>query len=309
MLKNKKLLNMADRLLNIPYRILFLFAHKSVKRSQQKKKYYFSVCSIFKDEAKYLHEWIEYNRIVGIDHLYLYNNNSTDDFHRILAPYINEGYITLVEWPKQHAQMEAYEHCYENHKQDTNWLAFFDIDEFICPLRETDIKDFLRKYEGYPAVMVYWLLFGTNGQLKPEPSKLVTEQFTCSWDQMNGTGKMILSTNQRYAPTHIYHHHMYCRFNILGLTIIVPMINEHRKFIFFPQLYKTPSQNTIQLNHYFSKSYEEYVFKINKGDVASQYNEEIRNKIDFFYNHECGNKTENKAIFRFMIKLKLALLQ
>ena len=87
------------------------------------------------------------------------------------------------------------------------------------------------------------------------------------------------------------------------------MITEHYKFVFFPQIYKSPKKNTIQLNHYWSKSYEEFSDKIAKGSVARKQNEEIRKRIQFFYSHEQGNKVENKAIFRFIIKLKLALQQ
>lgn len=306
-IKNRKCLAIIENLLNIPYKILFLYARRK-ERLTSKKKYYFSVCCIFKDEAKYLGEWIEYNRIIGVDHIYMYNNNSTDDFRSIIDSY-NGGYITLIDWPKDYAQMEAYEDCYNQYREETNWLAFWDIDEFVCPFYDTDIKDFVKRYEGYPALMVYWMLFGTNGLMKPDANKLVIEQFTCSHEHLDGTGKIILSTNKNYSPTHIYHHHIFCRYRLMGFVLKIPMITEHYKFVFFPQIYKAPKRNTIQLNHYWSKSYEEFSDKIAKGDVARKENEEIRKRIQFFYNHEQGNIVENKVIFRFLIKLKLALLE
>ena len=91
-------------------------------------------------------EWIEYNRILGVDHIYMYNNNSTDNYYQILNRYIKDGFVSVFEWPKNYAQMEAYEDCYNRYRNDTNWLAFWDIDEFICPLYETNIKDFMKKY-------------------------------------------------------------------------------------------------------------------------------------------------------------------
>lgn len=308
MIKNKTCLSVIEYALNVSYQLLFLFIRRKIKKNNR-KKFYFSVCCIFKDEAPYLREWIEYNKIIGTDHLYMYNNNSTDDFLQTISTYIDEGYVTLVNWSKQYAQMEAYENCYVNYKNETNWLAFWDIDEFVCPLQDTNIKEFLKRYEGYPAVIIYWLLFGTNGLLQSEPNKLVTEQFTCAWEHLDGTGKIILSTNIQYTPTHIYHHHIYCKYRLAGFDLKIPMITEHKKFVFFPQIYKAPKKNTIQLNHYWSKSYEEYIKKIAKGDVAKMENEEIRQKSQFFYNHEQGNRVENKAIFRFIIKLKLALQQ
>ena len=41
-------------------------------------KYYFSICAIFKDESLSIKEWIEYHKLIGVEHFYLYNNNSTD---------------------------------------------------------------------------------------------------------------------------------------------------------------------------------------------------------------------------------------
>lgn len=54
------------------------------------KQYKVSVCAIFKNEAPYLKEWIEFNRIVGVEHFYLYNNNSEDNYEEIIAPYIKK---------------------------------------------------------------------------------------------------------------------------------------------------------------------------------------------------------------------------
>ena len=54
------------------YKLRYRFVH--VK--PQDKKYNVAVCAIFKNEAPYLKEWIEFNHLVGVEHFYLYNNNS-----------------------------------------------------------------------------------------------------------------------------------------------------------------------------------------------------------------------------------------
>jgi len=48
--------------------------------------HFLSICTIFKNEARYLREWIEFHRLVGVDHFYLYENRSEDDFAPVLAP-------------------------------------------------------------------------------------------------------------------------------------------------------------------------------------------------------------------------------
>ena len=71
------------------------------------KKYKVAICAIFKNEALYLKEWIEYHKIVGVEHFYLYNNNSEDNYEAILAPYIQDGTVTLTQWTQNQAQMQC----------------------------------------------------------------------------------------------------------------------------------------------------------------------------------------------------------
>ena len=57
------------------------------------------MCALFKNEGRYLREWLEYHRLVGVDYFYLYDNGSRDRSVQVLQPYIREGLITLVPWP------------------------------------------------------------------------------------------------------------------------------------------------------------------------------------------------------------------
>lgn len=283
------------------YSLLFFF-----KRSKKREvKYYFSVCAIFKNESIYLKEWIEYHKLIGVDHIYLYNNFSTDDYLSVLDEYITADYVTLTDWFVERGQMSAYENCYSLCKNETQWLMFLDLDEFICPKIDTDIKTWVKKYEKFPSVIVYWLMFGTNGIVEQDSAKLVIEQFTCSWSSVRNVGKIILNTN--FEPVKVYHHDIFCKLNFLGLKFKLPPINENRQFVVYPGLEKCPKNGTIQINHYWSKSLNEYVRKIDKGDIFSEANEEIRKNMSFFYWHEHQNIAENKIIWRFLVELKVRL--
>ena len=59
-----------------------------------------SVTAIFRDEAPYLREWIEYHKLLGVEHFYLYNNLSQDKCNEVLAPYVKNGEVDLIEWPE-----------------------------------------------------------------------------------------------------------------------------------------------------------------------------------------------------------------
>lgn len=130
------------------------------------KKYQLSVCAVFKNEAPYLKEWIEYHQLIGVNHFYLYDCGSTDNFTRILRPYIRKGVVTLTRWPefcKENAdclfkwalmtQIPAYENALLLHAvKETEWLTFLNVDEFLVPMHGNRITDVLDRYQEYSGV-------------------------------------------------------------------------------------------------------------------------------------------------------------
>ena len=57
------------------------------------------IATMFYNEAPYLKEWIEYHRLAGVDHFWMYNNNSTDHWQEVLQPYIAEKLVEVIDWP------------------------------------------------------------------------------------------------------------------------------------------------------------------------------------------------------------------
>lgn len=99
--------------------------------------YDLAVTAIFKDEGKYLKEWLDYHLLAGVEHFYLYNNDSSDDYKEVLAPYIEKGFVTLTEWPGRLMMYPAYSDALDKHRFDCRYMAFFDIDEFVYPKKLT----------------------------------------------------------------------------------------------------------------------------------------------------------------------------
>ncbi len=133
------------------------------------KKFNLSICTLFRNESKYLKEWIEYHRLVGVDHFYLYNNGSMDNFTEILTPYFKEGLITLIQWPdlvREQSEENAYKWAlstqvtaYENAVKiwaikESKWLVFLDVEEFLVPAENSNLKQILEMYEDSPAVIL-----------------------------------------------------------------------------------------------------------------------------------------------------------
>jgi hypothetical protein len=268
------------------------------------KKYYLSICGIFKDEAHIMREWIEYHKVLGVEHFYLYNNFSTDNYNEVLKPYVETGIVTLIDWPIPLGQMKAYKNCFDTFGKDSQWLAYIDFDEFICPYKELTVSDWLRKYENYPAIAIYWKMFGTSGQIKHDPARLNIEQYTVSWPKLYIGAKVICNTDYTisdYASMHTFP----TTLNFLGINFIIPPVNEFQNFLKW-NIHRTGYNKdfSMQINHYWSKSYSDYYDKkIGKGSACENY----EHTMEQFWWHENQNCSSDYKIYRFLVALKIAL--
>ena len=57
----------------------------------------------------------------------------------------------------------------------------------------------------------------------------------------------------------------------------------------------------IQINHYYTKSYKEYIEKIQKGDVYFEYNS---HSLDAFFYHDGKAVSSDYSIYKYLIELK-----
>jgi glycosyl transferase family 92 len=210
-------------------------------------RHYLSVCAIYRDEAAYLREWIELHRLVGVERFFLYDNRSTDEHREVLAPYVEEGFVTLHDWPMPQGQLAAYEHCIAEHRAESRWIAFIDLDEFLFSPTGRPLPELLVEYEQWPAVGVNWAVFGPSGHVA-KPSSPVIESYVERLNvAANRTIKSIVDP-ARVAHCAGVHRFTYDR---LGT------VDENQYPIFGGQT-KSVSFQRLRINHYFTKSVEEY---------------------------------------------------
>ena len=215
-------------------------------RKMEKKKYYLSLCSIFKNEGKYMKEWLDFHLIVGFEHFYLYNNFSSDNYQKVLKPYIEKGIVTLIDWPYQHGQMAAYNDCIKRFQKESNWIAFMDLDEFAVPVEYSNVRDWLKNYEKFPCVLGFYRDFSSSGRLKDDEHKPVVEQFVVCSDFVSPS--MFLNTSwtdyiKEYRISH------FCRFKFFN-----KVCPENAGFLC--RWHKQPKKISFQFNHYHSKSFD-----------------------------------------------------
>jgi len=215
-------------------------------------QYELTVCAIFQNEARWLQEWIEYHSVVGVEHFYLYSDGSNDGYCEVLAPYILEGRVDLVEWnrspfgPQQH---QAYIACLEDRGHESKWIAFIDIDEFLVPMCEESVVDVLRDYEEYPALAVNWITFGTCGVKELASDELLIEKLTrCAEDNhwYNGFIKSIVKPSET-AELVTSHNFLYSGGRLAVGTDYVPVK---------PDVMRNEScpLDRLRINHYWGRT-------------------------------------------------------
>lgn len=292
------------RFKRLAYPICNLFYHivtTIVPVRNKVTKHFFSLVLIFKDEAPYLKEWIEYHLILGVDHFYLYNNNSSDHYLAILQPYTDRGLITLVEWPEYPGQYSAYLHWYKSYRQETHWVSFIDADEFLCPISEVSLQDVMKHYEKFPVILTYWKLFGTNGQLKHDKERLVIEQYTHCRPKLFTEGKIIYNTRFDAASDFISMHGLETKWH----GIRIPPVNTFGKFVIW-DFHRAGRHKValLQLNHYWSKAFDSWNIKYEKGSIekGTKYKD-----FKFFKNIELACTSTDYTIWRYLTLLKIKL--
>ncbi len=146
-------------------------------------RYGLAVTAILKDEGHYLREWLDYHILAGVEHFYLYDNDSPDDYAAIIAPYVAAGLVTSVKLSGGSAQYAAYNFAVREHRFQCRYMAFIDLDEFLYPKNTTGtitetLDGILEQFPQASGVAVNWQLYGSNGARTADYSRGVLERFT-----------------------------------------------------------------------------------------------------------------------------------
>lgn len=135
-----------------------------------------AVGAVFRDESKWLLEWLEYHRLVGVSRFYLADNNVDEAesarSRRWLAPYLRAGLVELFPFPCRTREVQhlCYRHILHTYAAEADWLALIDLDEFLLPVRGEWLPRMLTDYEGrgVGGLTVHLAVYGSSG-LKKSP--------------------------------------------------------------------------------------------------------------------------------------------
>ena len=207
---------------------------------------YLSACLCFRNSGAYLAEWLAFYTVLGVEHFYLYNNDSADDFAFAIAPYVRRRMATLINHPGRGVQHAVYAHCLQEFGPQTKWMIFCDDDEFLFPVTDASLPEALVPYEGYAGVGVAWMMYGSSGHTV-QPKGLVIENYLRRAALPDPHVKCIVRPEQVVEPVVAAH-----QFRTRGALMVDEKFHPLRG-PFAPQ----PTGDTLRINHYCSKSHAE----------------------------------------------------
>jgi len=107
------------------------------------------------DGQRRLLEWVQFNRLTGVDHIYIYDNSGAISESDSLKPITDlfPGFVTRINWPckvcnnnkgntdnkgERSSQYAAESSCRLRFGAHSDWLGAFDTDEYPVPMGSYD---------------------------------------------------------------------------------------------------------------------------------------------------------------------------
>ncbi|WP_174408634.1 glycosyltransferase family 92 protein [Desulfovibrio psychrotolerans] len=208
-----------------------------------------------KDEDKNLREWVSYHLMIGFDKIFIFDNGSVNPVRDVLCDYVSTGVVVVHDLSGSGMQLTAYASFIKEFRALVRWCAFIDVDEFIVPIQDNDIKDVLDRYENFGGLGISWKMFGSCGHMK-RPDGNVVDAYKCviGLDFHIKTIARMKCVDHVASPHHFaYREGKFC-------------VNEHGIPVFGAKSYHT--SDIIQINHYYYKSQQDYEDKMARGFVT-----------------------------------------
>ena len=238
------------------------------------------ICTLGKDENKYIAEFVEHYKNYGVDKIYLYDNNDIngEKFEDAIGEYVDNNFVEIINWRGVKGTSTYYrimDSCYQSYHDKYDWLIFYELDEFIYLKNYQNIKLFLSNkiYDKCESIQLNWVHMSDNNHIFYE-NKSLHERFPEIGKNVVKNKKNIICFVKTIIRGHlkninITHNHLLngklksCNgFGEKGLN------KNHILSI-------NPDYELNFIRHYYTKSAQEFIEKINRGDLLRGNNKSV----------------------------------
>ena len=157
--------------------------------------------------------------------------------------------------------------CYQKNYKTYNWLVFFEVDEYIHLRNFTNIKEYLNldSFKNCQKIHLNWV-HHTDNNLILYDNRTLHERFPevepNAINNVRGSVNSVKTILRGHIPNITID-------NIHTLNITLRGCDGFGRYQFIPTINTHNSDfRYYYIDHYYSKSLEEFIEKLNKGDVA-----------------------------------------
>ena len=156
--------------------VLYLYFLNNIKLFELFQKDKFNnlkicICTLGKDENRYITEFVEYYKNYGIDKIYLYDNNDIEGerFEKVIGKYVDNSFVEIIDWRGVKGTSTYYgimDSCYQTYHDQYDWLLFYELDEFLYLKNYKNIKSFLinKVFDKCESIQLNWVHMSDNKQ-------------------------------------------------------------------------------------------------------------------------------------------------
>lgn len=246
-----------------------------------------AIAAIIKNERPYIVEWIEYHKLLGFSKFYIYDNESSDNVVSELEDYIQKGTVDYIPMPGVMRQCDAYNDALNRIGMRNVILAVLDLDEFLFPCKKPlpDLLNAAFSNSKVSCLCVNWCIFGSSGK-RERPDGLVMENYLFRSLEDNEKNRHVKSICVPMKTAGFINPHF-----AVGLPGYHAVNSKGRRAN--GAIGDDVSIGDIRVNHYFTKSYAEFVNKKNRGKA----DDITQRSLEEFSQHDLNDVYDDSALF------------
>ena len=241
-----------------------------------------AVCIIVRCENPYLREWCDHYLSLGVKKIFLYDNSREGDERpaEVLTGYGDA--VEIIDYTNEGvgAQVMAYSDCYEKHGNEYGWIGFLDADELVRV--DGDLPTYLNTMQA-DVVLLSWRIMTDSGLVHYDPRPMA-ERFTVAKENPSlENGTEFVKSFVRGGLTGLHFEVQPHVPSFKGKLKVVNAVGED--VTLYPAI--KPVHKVAWIDHYLTKTAEEYIGKIARGfiNVSQEHNDQRKaHAIEHFFN-------------------------
>jgi hypothetical protein len=260
------------------------------------KPYKLVIVAMFKNEAVAMREWLNHYTKEGVDHFYMIDNGSTDNWQSEV-----EGFpVTIYSDTEQHKQYDHYNNYFiKEVKHNSKWVMVVDLDEFMYSRKGyKNIPEYLDTLDNdINEVEVKWKMFGSNSHIE-QPESIINGFVRRRKETPDVDNKVAVKSICRSMELDHFNIHTHSFNGKTSNPVPEDGYEPSNSIIILPNILSEQElrESPLHLNHYRIQSWEWFKnVKMTRGDSDTKKCDTTRNEKYFQeYNH---NEIEDNELF------------